>query len=412
MNHAFLLLASYIVNAAWQIPLFALVAWGVSKWVKSTGPELPHKVSVTVLILAILAPAAPIFRALFPISPIATGVNAPPPAILGLPEQQHVAAAAFRIVLAPALIYVVCGLYLSALLFFSLRLWWGILRTSALVCDAQPAPMDPNQRAMWNRSKQRFGVPSAALLSSPDVPGPVTLGYRQPVLLIPAGFLSEHSQTELLASMGHECAHIRRNDFRKNLCYELLALPIAFHPVTWFLKSQIAQTREMICDGMAAEELLDRRVYGQSLLRLAAKMPSVPAATHAMGMFDAGILERRIRAMMTSATRLSPIRQGLRKVTAILLLSLCAAVSASFTQPVTAQTANRSTKPDAASTRQASGPDLVCSYYDKGVDHPGTCGVDPQDKTRYRCYSDVDPSKSNLQSACKSKVLRALGTKK
>ena len=111
--------------------------------------------------------------------------------MLALSEQQHVATAAFQIGLKPALIYVVGGLYLTAFLFFSLPLWWVVLRTSALVRDAQVTPMDPGQRAMWNGSKQRFGVPSATLLSSRDVPGPVTVGSRHPVLLIAAGFLDD-----------------------------------------------------------------------------------------------------------------------------------------------------------------------------------------------------------------------------
>ena len=237
-----------------------------------------------------------------------------------------------------------------------------------------------------------FYVQTASMLHSGDVPGPVAAGFRRPVLLLPANFIEEHSQTEFLAAVGHECAHMSRHDFRKNLFYEVVGLLTVFHPVTWFIKSQIAQTREMICDRMAAERLLGRRAYGQSLLQLATKMP--PAASsgmfHTMGMFDTNTLERRIMTLMTSLPRVSRIRHYLLGLTAMVLLSICAGVSGSFTQSVAAQTS----KP--AAKKQGS-KDLTCTYYDdKNTGSPGTCGYDKQDKTKYRC-DHADAAKSQTQ---------------
>jgi beta-lactamase regulating signal transducer with metallopeptidase domain len=91
-------------------------------------------------------------------------------------------------------------------------------------------------------------------------------------------------------------AHMKRRDFQKNICYEVAILLLAFHPALWFLKSQIAQTREMICDNMATEKLIDSRSYTHSLLRLATMIAtsSRVSTTHAIGIFDANILEKRI----------------------------------------------------------------------------------------------------------------------
>jgi hypothetical protein len=163
----------------------------------------------------------------------------------------------------------------------------------------------------------------------------------------------------------------------------------------------------MVCDQMAAERLLDRRAYGQSLLQLAMKMS--PAASsgvfQTMGMFDTNTLERRIMTLMTSLPRVSRIRRYLLGVTAMLLLSICAVVGGSFAQPVAAQTAG---------TKQENTKDLSCTYYaDKAIaGSPGTCGFDKQDKTKYRCYSNADPAKSQTQIGCEWKVLRAQGAKK
>lgn len=108
--------------------------------------------------------------------------------------------------------------------------------------------------------------------------------------------------------------------------------------------------------------------------------------------------------LLTSQPQVTRIRRYLSGVTAIVLLSICAGVSGKFTQPVAAQTSTTSA--------QVNPPDLSCTYYGKGIAHPGTCDFDKQDRKKYRCYNDEDPAQSNEQSACEWKVQRALAAKK
>jgi hypothetical protein len=77
-----------------------------------------------------------------------------------------------------------------------------------------------------------------------------------------------------------------------------------------------------------------------------------------------------------------------------------------MTQTVAAQTQGQ------PAAGKKAGKDLSCTYYDKGVGHPGTCGFDQEDKTKFRCYSNQDPAQSNPQIACERKVLRAQESKK
>jgi len=101
---------------------------------------------------------------------------------------------------------------------------------------------------------------------------------------------------DLDALFAHEFAHMRRRDFAKNLLYELLSLPIAWHPLLWLTRSRLAESREMVCDAMAAKAVAGREGYARSLLRLATLLvDGTPARTlHAIGIFDANIFERRI----------------------------------------------------------------------------------------------------------------------
>ncbi len=265
MSNVLLSLTSYVVNAMWQLPLMFAAGWCLAKWLKPAGPELQHRIWIVVLIVSTLSPATPSFRLYFAQPASSANSNVPSPGITSL-GARYLPLISSDIVLTPTAIYFISGLYIASLLLFSIRLCGQIRCTSTLISNAGPASIEPEYAAMWNRSKERFSIRTAALRRSDDVSGPVTAGFRHPVVLLPAAFFEKHSQTEFLAAVGHECAHIRRNDYRKNLFYEVIALVTAFHPVTWFIKSQIAQTRELVCDQMAAEQFFDRRAYGQCLL--------------------------------------------------------------------------------------------------------------------------------------------------
>ena len=164
-----------------------------------------------------------------------------------------------------------------------------------------------------------------------QIAGPVTVAFGKPVLSLPANFAEECSEDDFFAALAHECVHMRRNDFWKNLFYEMASLPVAFHPVTWMVKSRIAQTREMICDATATEKLIDSHTYAQSLLRLATmvSLGSRVAPSHAIGIFDADILEERVMRMNGKKRHHSAfVRYGLMIPAAVLLLSVAAGAGA------------------------------------------------------------------------------------
>ncbi len=282
---------SYVLNALWQVTVLALAAWLLARLAKPAGPELQHRIWVAALILSALVPATPAIRSSFAAHPRTPPVHAASTAAAAHQPIRLIPPAESNLVFPPAALRIVSGIYLAALLFCFLRLCRMLQSTAALVRAADAGIFEGHYAALWNASKQRFSIPSAVLLRSPAISGPVTAGLARPVLLLPAAFLENLSPTEFLAAIAHECAHIERDDYRKNVFYEVAALFTAFHPAIWFLKSQIAQTREMICDRMAAGQLSDGRTYARALLQLAAKMQPAPAAASAaMGMFVAGIL--------------------------------------------------------------------------------------------------------------------------
>jgi TonB family protein len=241
-------------------------------------------------------------------------------------------------------------LYAGSLLYFAARLVWSLHYTTMLVRNAHPAALTRDQEEIWRRCKQSFSLGRSHILTSPLISGPVTQGLWTPVLLVPLEFPASCTSQDFLAALAHECAHIERRDYQKNLFFEVATLLVAFHPAIWMIKSGIAQTREMVCDGMATERLIDLRSYTRSLLRLAAVIATTSrvSASHAIGIFDANILEKRIMILNIKKQHLSSgLKYGLIIPATLFLISVTAggAAMAVVVEPQTSSQATDQAKP-------------------------------------------------------------------
>ncbi|MDW5264176.1 MULTISPECIES: TonB family protein [Acidobacteriaceae] len=317
-------MVSYFINSIWEVALIAAAGWLVSRLLKKAGPQAEHLVWVSTLGLAILAPAFPFFRwllAFVHLPHVAGGHTS-----IAFVAAQGAALNQRGIYILPAvLVGALLSLYFGALIYFAMRLAWSLRSTARLLRLARPLLLTEEQEEIWLDCKRAFGLDQARILCSSRIAGPVTLGLREPMLLVPDAFVADCAPQDLLAALAHECAHMKRRDFQKNLFYEVASLLLAFHPVIWVLKIHIAQTREMICDGMATDKLIDSRKYTDSLLRLATMVAVGSRAypSHAIGIFDANILEKRIMMMNLKKPRVSSaLKYGLVIPATVFLLSV------------------------------------------------------------------------------------------
>ena len=322
--------ASYVMNAVWETALIFLAAWIVGRMLRRLGPQAEHAVWVAALFTAIITPFLPmlqLFSGLIMNSPASGGRAG---LILfvdegGAPGGSGVLSLAQSWVSWLLAFYFVCGLILAARLLLSLR------GTARLLRRAVPAKLPPEQEEIWRLRREAFSLEEARILVSAAVPGPVALGLRRPVLLLPTGFADRCAPDDFLAAVTHECAHLKRRDFQKNLGYEAVSLALAFHPLMWIIKSRIAQTREMICDAIATEGHVDGPSYGRSLLRLAAMVAATPrrSTIHAIGIFDAGVLEKRIMRIRVKKQHAGAVlRCGLIGAASAILLSVAISAAA------------------------------------------------------------------------------------
>ena len=314
---------SYCLNSVWEVALVAGAGWLASRLLKRLGPKAEHAVWVSALMLAVVMPALPFLRRLLAVL-IVPQMEGQQSSIALLPVQGGAPSQAGVYALPSPVVWVLLALYCGSILYFMVRLLRSLHDAAMLVRQASPLSLAPMQEEIWHRCKRSFSLDKARILASSRVSGPVALGMREPVLLVPREFAANCTPHDFLAAVAHECAHLKRRDFQKNIFYEALSLTLAFHPVIWALKSQIAQTREMVCDGMATD-VMDSRNYAQSLLRLAAMVAvhSQFATTHAIGIFDANILEKRIMRISVKKQHVSTLlKYGLIIPAMLFLLSV------------------------------------------------------------------------------------------
>jgi uncharacterized membrane protein YkoI len=168
-----------------------------------------------------------------------------------------------------------------------------------------------------NQDQKRVTICSSATAAVP-----ITIGSFRPVIILPEALIREGDTDLLTSAIGHEFIHVARDDYALNLFYELIFLPVSFHPAAALLRSRIKQTRELCCDELVAERILNAQVYARSLVALASSAPSLRrlSVSTTVGIADADILEARIMSLLSKPTLNRRWKQLLLFAVSLLLL--------------------------------------------------------------------------------------------
>jgi beta-lactamase regulating signal transducer with metallopeptidase domain len=149
------------------------------------------------------------------------------------------------------------------------------------------------------RHAARWPVAAADLpcpvLLSPTVGAPCAVGWRRPLILLPASLARTLPAEDLLALLRHEAAHVRRHDFGINLVHRVLLAPLWFHPGVGWLGRQLRAEREQCCDEQSLRGEADRLPLARALVRLAEQRPAAPRLAVAG---SDGELGQRVRRLL------------------------------------------------------------------------------------------------------------------
>ena len=290
---------TYVGNSVWQVPLVFVAGWVAARMVRRLGIVQEHRVWCGALLLAVVLPAAAVdVRALTAeamaalIARFAEGVVATGRVTVTMAGSYADGA----VHLSTWWMKVALGAYAVLVLYFAVRLMGGLWGMRRLRSRVSAEAVEAGLRASWERYRASFRLEGSEIAVVSHAAVPMTVGVVRRMLLLPATWPAAIQSEDVDAAIAHEFAHMQRRDYAKNLLYQLLTLPIAYHPATWLLKARVVETREMVCDAMAAEAVAGRERYARSLLRLAENLVQGMRRQnlYAIGIFDANNFERRV----------------------------------------------------------------------------------------------------------------------
>src|SRR5215213_3035104 len=333
------LLLTFLFNAFWQIALIAAFASLGSWLLRNSVVRHRHWVWATALCLAFLVPAFTSSRTLFdnvtqPNTPVTFERQStalfPNEAVPPLPETESSAlASTFKI--NQSLGVTILGIYFAFLLYSIFKLMQAWRTTRAI--RRRATEIEPNESIaeVIRRCELEFGTRagsatgSISVFRSETLPVPVTVGLFNPVIILPESLLLEDNIDLLTSAIGHEFIHIARRDYLLNLIYELLFVPISFHPAAALLRRRVRETRELCCDELVAERILNAEVYARSLVKLASSAPPLHrlSVTTTVGIADADILEARIMSLLKKPELNKRWKKSLLAGVSLLLLVPC-----------------------------------------------------------------------------------------
>ena len=334
------LLLTFLFNAFWQIALMAVLASLGSWLLRNSFARYRHWVWTTALCLAFLVPAFSTSRTLIdnvtqPNTPVTFERQSPAlftnEAVPPLPETESSAlASTFKI--NQSLGLTILGIYFAFLLYSIFKLIQAWQTTRTIRRHATEIEPNYNVAEIIRRCEVEFGTRPGAVkvFRSETLPVPVTTGLFNPVIILPESLLHERNVELLTSAIGHEFVHVARRDYVLNLIYELLFIPVSFHPAAALLRRRVRETRELCCDELVAERILNAEVYARSLVRLASSAPPLRrlSVTTTVGIADADILEARIMSLLKKPNLHTRWKKSLLIAVSLLLLVPCAAAAA------------------------------------------------------------------------------------
>lgn len=345
-------MVEYVTNCAWQIPLLAAGAWVM---VKLARPALrtEYWLWVAVLAMAVVLPMRGVERRdgvaevrlreerrdavrLLPVdgSYVRSGADAAEvrERVAEMSSNMNAELRTFRLQMSVRATHWFVGLYVVAMLFAGMRLLGAWRRARRLVCESRKIELSTAGMRSLQEVAERMGVGVPEIRESDRVAGPMVVGALRPVLLLPEG-AREYGEEELRAAICHEMAHVKRRDYLVNLLCEAVMVPVSWHPVANAVERRIQQTREMVCDEMAAEEMESGEGYARCLVSVTRRIMERPVAyerTQAVGFFDRNMLEERVMRLTGEGEAMTGSSKAMRVLCGGVALAAVVGVAATF----------------------------------------------------------------------------------
>ncbi len=213
------------------------------------------------------------------------------------------------------------ALWLLGAAYHALQLLLGVRHTRQLRTKAQWVSDDWERR--FGRLKECLEIERPVLfLRSDQTAVPLTFGWLKPVVLIPAGLLTQLSPEQLEMIALHELAHIRRHDYFWSLGQSLAEVVLFYHPAYWYIARVLEREREFACDQMTVSLTQQPQTYARTLLQVA----TTTAPNYGLAVSGKRGLSDRIKRIVNPA----PGQSNGPVLPALVLIGILGIASATF----------------------------------------------------------------------------------
>ncbi|HEX8414913.1 MAG TPA: M56 family metallopeptidase [Sphingomicrobium sp.] len=159
------------------------------------------------------------------------------------------------------------------------------------------------------RAQKRMGFKhGTALLTSDDLPSPISWGLMRPVILLNTRAVDAADEAE--AIIAHELAHVARFDWAKLLLARVATAMFWFNPLVWMLAREAHQLREEAADdSVLAADIADTD-YAQLLVGIARhECRGLLIGAHGVAP-GRGSLARRVARVLDSGSSRGPVARS------------------------------------------------------------------------------------------------------
>src|SRR5271167_126337 len=263
---------AFLLNAAWQVCVIAVIGWLCALLLKPASGSAQHALWLSVLIASALLPLLSLlpqshFRALSSLTLAIPGPRTAASLWMNGEWQTTASPGSLSGPVALGLgIVLLYGLVLATQVF---RLAARCIRTRRLLRSSEVWKANSCAAQVIEECKLCLNVRRVNVRCSQTAQVPFTAGVFRPCVVVPEFLLSWATNDELRVIMAHELAHVRRKDYLINLLCLVVALPVAIHPATAWVKGQLEASRELACDELATRCISSPKVYARALVGLA-----------------------------------------------------------------------------------------------------------------------------------------------
>ena len=151
---------------------------------------------------------------------------------------------------------------------------------------------------------------------------PGVVGFRRPVILLPAGIDSYLTADQFAAVIAHEVCHVRRRDSLTAAIHMAVEALVWFHLMVWWIGARLVDAREQACDEHVIAETAESVAYAEGIITICRRYAEAPLMSMA-GVGGADV-KARIDAILSGriGLRLTPSKRVALAIAAALALAV------------------------------------------------------------------------------------------